>query len=78
MNYIINQQFAESNCRNHYCLLIDLKKYIIPQNPILFANKRHSDIQFYTEVGEITTDLLKHHNIHDRDDIASEQVRISY
>lgn len=43
------------------------------KNAILFANKRHVDIQFYTEVGEITTDLLKHHNIHDRDDIASEQ-----
>ncbi|XP_033101550.1 FACT complex subunit SPT16-like [Anneissia japonica] len=43
------------------------------KNAILFANKRHVDIQFYTEVGEITTDLLKHHNIHDRDDIRSEQ-----
>ncbi|XP_071494037.1 FACT complex subunit SPT16-like [Diadema antillarum] len=43
------------------------------KNAILFANKRHMDVQFYTEVGEITTDLLKHHNIHDRDDIASEQ-----
>ncbi|XP_071785317.1 FACT complex subunit SPT16-like [Asterias amurensis] len=43
------------------------------KNAILFSNKRHNDIQFYTEVGEITTDLLKHHNIHDRDDIASEQ-----
>ncbi|XP_022082378.1 FACT complex subunit SPT16-like [Acanthaster planci] len=43
------------------------------KNAILFSNKRHVDIQFYTEVGEITTDLLKHHNIHDRDDIASEQ-----
>ncbi|XP_041454222.1 FACT complex subunit SPT16-like [Lytechinus variegatus] len=43
------------------------------KNAILFSNKRHTDIQVYTEVGEITTDLLKHHNIHDRDDIASEQ-----
>ncbi|XP_030831419.1 FACT complex subunit SPT16 [Strongylocentrotus purpuratus] len=43
------------------------------KNAILFSNKRHLDIQVYTEVGEITTDLLKHHNIHDRDDIASEQ-----
>ncbi|XP_002733005.1 FACT complex subunit SPT16 [Saccoglossus kowalevskii] len=43
------------------------------KNAILFSNKKHVDIQFYTEVGEITTDLHKHHNIHDRDDLAAEQ-----
>nr|XP_054762654.1 FACT complex subunit SPT16-like [Lytechinus pictus] len=50
-----------------------LEAHVNVQNAILFSNKRHTDIQVYTEVGEITTDLLKHHNIHDRDDIASEQ-----
>ena len=29
--------------------------------------------QFYTEVGEITTDLGKHQHMHDRDDLAAEQ-----
>ncbi|XP_070574512.1 FACT complex subunit SPT16-like [Ptychodera flava] len=43
------------------------------KNAILFSNKKHIDVQFYTEVGEITTDLHKHHNIHDRDDLAAEQ-----
>ncbi|XP_077983541.1 FACT complex subunit SPT16-like [Glandiceps talaboti] len=43
------------------------------KNAILFSNKKHVDVQFYTEVGEITTDLHKHHNIHDRDDLAAEQ-----
>ncbi|KAG7257163.1 hypothetical protein CRUP_006032 [Coryphaenoides rupestris] len=31
--------------------------------------KRHTDVQFYTEVGEITTDLGKHQHMHDRDDL---------
>lgn len=31
------------------------------------------DVQFYTEVGEITTDLGKHQHMHDRDDLAAEQ-----
>jgi len=30
-------------------------------------------VQFYTEVGEITTDLGKHQHMHDRDDLAAEQ-----
>ena len=30
-------------------------------------------LQFYTEVGEITTDLGKHQHMHDRDDLAAEQ-----
>lgn len=30
-------------------------------------------MQFYTEVGEITTDLGKHQHMHDRDDLAAEQ-----
>lgn len=30
-------------------------------------------MQFYTEVGEITTDLGKNQHMHDRDDLAAEQ-----
>lgn len=41
----------------------------------MFGKKKHNDVQFYTEVGEITTDLGKHQHMHDRDDIAAEQVR---
>lgn len=39
----------------------------------MFGKKKNLDVQFYTEVGEITTDLGKHHNMHDRDDLAAEQ-----
>jgi len=44
------------------------------QNAILFGKKKHIDVQFYTEVGEITTDLGKHQYLHDRDDLRAEQV----
>lgn len=37
------------------------------------GKKKHVDVQFYTEVGEITTDLGKHQHMHDRDDLAAEQ-----
>lgn len=43
------------------------------KNAIMFGKKRHVDVQFYTEVGEITTDLNKNHNMHDRDDLQAEQ-----
>lgn len=46
------------------------------QNAIMFGKKRHTDVQFYTEVGEITTDLGKHQHMHDRDDLYAEQVRL--
>ncbi|XP_041319184.1 FACT complex subunit SPT16-like, partial [Pyrgilauda ruficollis] len=45
------------------------------KNAIMFGKKRHTDVQFYTEVGEITTDLGKHQHMHDRDDLYAEQVR---
>ncbi len=45
------------------------------QNDVLFGKKKHKDIQFYTEVGEITTDLNKYHHMQDRDDLYAEQVR---
>ncbi|XP_055607733.1 FACT complex subunit spt16 isoform X2 [Uranotaenia lowii] len=43
------------------------------RHAILFGKKKHMDVQFYTEVGEITTDLGKHQHMHDRDDLAAEQ-----
>ena len=39
----------------------------------MFGKKKQADVQFYTEVGEITTDLGKHQHMHDRDDLAAEQ-----
>ncbi|CAH1779538.1 unnamed protein product [Owenia fusiformis] len=43
------------------------------KNAILFGKKKHWDVQFYTEVGELTTDLGKHRYMHDRDDLRAEQ-----
>ncbi|KAL3860233.1 hypothetical protein ACJMK2_010387 [Sinanodonta woodiana] len=43
------------------------------KHAILFGKKKHIDVQFYTEVGEITTDLGKHQHMHDRDDLHAEQ-----
>lgn len=43
------------------------------KDPIFFASKRHQDIQFYAEVGELTTDLGKNQHMHDRDDLRAEQ-----
>ena len=43
------------------------------QNAIMFGKKKQLEVQFYTEVGEITTDLGKHQHMHDRDDMAAEQ-----
>lgn len=43
------------------------------KNAIMFGKKKQIDVQFYTEVGEITTDLGKHQHMHDRDDLSAEQ-----
>ncbi|CAG2163756.1 unnamed protein product [Oppiella nova] len=43
------------------------------KNAIMFGKKKQAEVQFYTEVGEITTDLGKHQHMHDRDDLAAEQ-----
>lgn len=43
------------------------------KNPVLWGKKKYKDVQFYTEVGEITTDLGKYHHMQDRDDMQSEQ-----
>ena len=32
----------------------------------MIGKKKQMDVQFYTEVGEITTDLGKHQHMHDR------------
>lgn len=44
------------------------------KNPVLWGKKKYKDVQFFTEVGEITTDLGKFHHMQDRDDIHSEQM----
>ncbi|OQV21600.1 FACT complex subunit spt16 [Hypsibius exemplaris] len=43
------------------------------KNAVVYQKRKIVDIQFYTEVGETTTDLGKHYHMHDRDDLASEQ-----
>jgi len=43
------------------------------KNALMVGKKKQLDVQFYTEVGEITTDLGKHQHMHDRDDLAAEQ-----
>ncbi|EGT48468.1 hypothetical protein CAEBREN_01600 [Caenorhabditis brenneri] len=43
------------------------------KNPVMWGKKKYKDVQFYTEVGEITTDLGKYHHMQDRDDMQSEQ-----
>uniref|UniRef100_A0A670ZJ70 FACT complex subunit n=1 Tax=Pseudonaja textilis TaxID=8673 RepID=A0A670ZJ70_PSETE len=44
------------------------------KNAIMFGKKRHTDVQFYTEVGEITTDLGKHQHMHDWGNHYAEQM----
>ncbi|CAJ0577528.1 unnamed protein product, partial [Mesorhabditis spiculigera] len=57
-------------CNNEMIILIHFHL----RDPVLWGKKKYSDIQFYTEVGEITTDLGKYHHMQDRDDVASEQM----
>lgn len=61
-------------------LFYNVKEYTVSvfQHAILFGKKKHIDVQFYTEVGEITTDLGKHQHMHDRDDLHAEQVRLCF
>ena len=44
------------------------------KNAIMFGKKWHTDVQFYTEVREITTYLGKQQHMHDRDDLYAEQM----
>jgi nucleosome binding factor SPN SPT16 subunit len=53
------------------CCMIQL---VFIQYPVLWGKKKHTDIQFYTEVGEVNTDLGKYHHMQDRDDLQSEQM----
>ena len=57
----------------NFCSFPQYFSRVFLQNAILFGKKKQVDIQFYTEVGEITTDLGKHQHMHDRDDLAAEQ-----
>jgi len=43
------------------------------KHAIVFGKRKQIDVQFYTEVGELTTDLGKHRNMHDKDDVLAEQ-----
>uniref|UniRef100_H2ZNP2 FACT complex subunit n=1 Tax=Ciona savignyi TaxID=51511 RepID=H2ZNP2_CIOSA len=43
------------------------------KNAMMFGKKRQIDVQFYTEVGEMTTDLGKLQHMRDRDDLYAEQ-----
>ncbi|KHJ42556.1 peptidase, M24 family [Trichuris suis] len=43
------------------------------KDAILYGKRKHTDIQFFTEVGEITTDLGKRGGRDDRDDLYAEQ-----
>jgi nucleosome binding factor SPN SPT16 subunit len=48
------------------------------KHAIVFGKKKQTEVQFYTEVGELTTDLGKHRNMHDRDDVLAEQVMFDF
>ncbi|XP_065185359.1 FACT complex subunit SPT16-like isoform X1 [Sycon ciliatum] len=43
------------------------------KHAILIQKKKYLDIQFFTEVGEVVTDLGRRQNMHDRDDLEAEQ-----
>ena len=43
------------------------------KNGILIGKKQYSEIQFFTEVGELVTDLDQARNRHERDEIEAEQ-----
>ena len=76
-NYVWNiHSFITNLTETHFCIVLSSCKGNFPfpfQNPILFGKKKQQDVQFYTEVGEITTDLGKNQHMHDRDDLAAEQ-----
>jgi len=43
------------------------------KHPIIVGKKKYRDVQWFTEVGEMTTDLGKRQHMHDRDDLHAEQ-----
>ncbi|KRX76657.1 FACT complex subunit SPT16 [Trichinella sp. T6] len=56
-------------CDNEMIILIHLNL----KDSIMFGKKKTNDVQFYTEVGEITTDLGRYGSRSDRDDLYAEQ-----
>ncbi|KRX92343.1 FACT complex subunit spt16, partial [Trichinella pseudospiralis] len=56
-------------CDHEMIILIHLNL----KNSIMFGKKKTNDVQFYTEVGEITTDLGRYGSRSDRDDLYAEQ-----
>uniref|UniRef100_A0A183AKK1 FACT complex subunit n=1 Tax=Echinostoma caproni TaxID=27848 RepID=A0A183AKK1_9TREM len=53
---------------------IESKRITGASNAIMYGKKKQEDVQFYTEVGELTTDLSKTHSrLQDRDDLEAEQ-----
>lgn len=75
--FLARNFLAGSECKALPCSCFPAPPFLCLalQNAIMFGKKRHTDVQFYTEVGEITTDLGKHQHMHDRDDLYAEQVR---
>ena len=55
------------------CPPLSLPRSLPRQSPIIISKKKHRDIQFYTEVGEIVTTLGRSQHMHDRDDLMAEQ-----
>ncbi|CAF2841546.1 unnamed protein product [Rotaria sp. Silwood2] len=56
-------------CDNEMIMLIHFHL----KHAIVFGKRKQTEVQFYTEVGELTTDLGKHRNMHDKDDVLAEQ-----
>ncbi|CAF1037590.1 unnamed protein product [Rotaria sp. Silwood1] len=56
-------------CDNEMIVLIHFHL----KHAIVFGKRKQTEVQFYTEVGELTTDLGKHRNMHDKDDVLAEQ-----
>ncbi|CAF0939912.1 unnamed protein product [Rotaria sordida] len=56
-------------CDNEMIILIHFHL----KHAIVFGKRKQTEVQFYTEVGELTTDLGKHRNMHDKDDVFAEQ-----
>lgn len=56
-------------CDNEIIILVHFHL----KHAIMYGKKKNLDIQFYTEVGEVITDLGKHNRGGDRDDMIAEQ-----
>lgn len=56
-------------CDNEIIILVHFHL----KHAIMYGKKKNLDVQFYTEVGEVITDLGKHNRGGDRDDMIAEQ-----